>query len=65
MWRINAEFETGIIGGNEVEVVRGLKAGERIVTSGAYAMEDGTKVAIVSPDKSEDVKPDTNKPGGN
>lgn len=41
------EIETGIINGNEVQVVRGLKAGEEVVTNGAYAMDDGTKVRVV------------------
>jgi RND family efflux transporter MFP subunit len=59
------DIEAGIIDVNEIQVVRGLKAGERIVTSGAYAMEDGTKVAVIPPDTSESAKPGTKKPGGN
>lgn len=59
------QIETGITNGNDVQVVRGLKAGEKVVTSGAYAMEDGTKVAIVPQDNSEGTNPGTSKPGGN
>ena len=42
------EIETGVEEGTQVQVVSGLKAGEKIVTSGAYAMDDGTKVDIVA-----------------
>lgn len=59
------EIETGITDGNEVQVIRGLKAGERVVTSGAYAMDDGTKVAIVPYSGPAGVGPGVNKPGDN
>jgi HlyD family secretion protein len=38
------EVKTGIREDNEVQIVSGLKAGERIVTEGAYGLPDGTKV---------------------
>lgn len=41
------EIKTGISNAEEVQVVSGLKAGETIVTAGAYAMADGTKVSVV------------------
>ncbi|MGB7189160.1 MAG: efflux RND transporter periplasmic adaptor subunit, partial [Acidobacteriaceae bacterium] len=41
------EIQTGITDGQNVQIVSGLKAGETVVTTGAYAMADGTKVAIV------------------
>ncbi|HTV54638.1 MAG TPA: efflux RND transporter periplasmic adaptor subunit [Terriglobia bacterium] len=36
--------KTGIREGDEVEIVSGLKAGERIVSQGGYGLPDGTKV---------------------
>jgi hypothetical protein len=39
-------IELGITQDNETQVTKGLQEGERIVTSGAYAKEDGTKVKI-------------------
>ena len=58
------KIETGISDGNEVQVVRGLKVGERVVTSGAYAMDNGTKVTIVPGSDAAGVEPDAKKPGG-
>lgn len=43
------EVQTGITDGKNVQIVSGLKAGEHVVTVGAYAMQDGTKVKIVPP----------------
>ncbi len=64
------EIQTGAQEGTQVQVVSGLKAGEKVVTSGAYAMDDGTKVDIVpaggeggDEDKS-DAKAGADKPGG-
>lgn len=57
------KIETGISDGNEVQVIRGLKAGERVVTSGAYAMDNGTKVTIVPGSDAAGVEPDAKKPG--
>jgi membrane fusion protein, multidrug efflux system len=37
---------TGRRDGERVEIVRGLKAGERVVTSGQNRLQDGTQVAI-------------------
>ncbi len=49
------EIETGIINGNEVQVVRGLMAGEEVVTNGAYAMDDGTRVRVIQTNSSTDT----------
>jgi HlyD family secretion protein len=38
------DVKTGIREDDEVQIVSGLKAGERIVTEGAYGLPDGTKV---------------------
>ena len=34
-----------------VEITEGLKAGERVVTYGAYGMQDSAKVAPLTPEK--------------
>jgi len=34
----------GILDGDEVQITKGLNAGERVVTQGAYGLPDGTKV---------------------
>jgi HlyD family secretion protein len=36
--------ETGIRQGDEVQITRGLKPGEKVVTAGAYGLPDGTRV---------------------
>ncbi|HVB33146.1 MAG TPA: efflux RND transporter periplasmic adaptor subunit [Patescibacteria group bacterium] len=38
----------GIREGDEVQIVSGLRAGQQVVTTGAYSVPDGTKVQIVS-----------------
>jgi HlyD family secretion protein len=40
------EVATGIHEGDRVEIVKGLEAGEQVVTSGAYGLPDNTKVTI-------------------
>jgi multidrug efflux pump subunit AcrA (membrane-fusion protein) len=51
------EVKTGISDDGKVQIVSGLKAGETVVTNGAYAMADGTKVKI------ESGKPGADNPG--
>lgn len=60
------EIQAGVTDGNEIQVVSGLKPGEKVVTSGAYAMDDGTKVSIVAPggEGGGGDKPDAGKDGG-
>jgi multidrug efflux pump subunit AcrA (membrane-fusion protein) len=38
--------ETGIEGDRAVQIVSGLKAGEQVVTTGAYGLPDNTAVKI-------------------
>jgi HlyD family secretion protein len=38
------DVETGIHQGNEIQITRGLKAGDKVVSEGAYGLPDGTKV---------------------
>ncbi len=59
------EVQTGIVQGDDVQVVSGLKPGEKIVSVGAYAMADGTKVKVTEPGQSAEAdsqKPDAAKP---
>ncbi|HXY03538.1 MAG TPA: efflux RND transporter periplasmic adaptor subunit [Terriglobales bacterium] len=43
------EVKAGIRESDEVQIVEGLKAGERVVTSGAYGLPDNTKITIEQP----------------
>jgi HlyD family secretion protein len=43
------EVTTGIHEDGEVQILSGLEAGEQIVTTGAYGLPDGAKVAIAKP----------------
>ena len=43
------DVKTGITDDARVQIVSGLKAGETVITSGSYAMADGTKVSITPP----------------
>jgi HlyD family secretion protein len=55
-------IETGIQDDNEVQVGSGLSANDMVITTGAYAMDDGTKVKIGAADDGDD-KPSAGKPG--
>ncbi len=63
----------GITDGKDTQIVDGLEAGEQVITSGAYGMDDGTRVKVLpagakddddkpSADKPETGKPETAKP---
>lgn len=58
--------EPGISQDDKTQIVKGLQPGERVISSGAYAMDDGTKVKIgTAGDKdSDDAKPSAGKDGG-
>ena len=43
-------IETGVHDGGSVEVVRGLAAGDRVVTRGHTALVDGARVEVRNPD---------------
>lgn len=51
------EVTTGIHEGGEVQILSGLKAGEQVVTTGAYGLPDGAKVAVTKP-TSQPSEPD-------
>ena len=57
------EVKTGISDDGKVQIVSGLKAGETVVTNGAYAMADGTKVKIEN-GGSTASQPTASGPGG-
>jgi multidrug efflux pump subunit AcrA (membrane-fusion protein) len=53
------------IGGRDearVEIVDGLKVGEKVVSQGAFAVEDSAKVTKEVPVKDADEKPASAKP---
>jgi HlyD family secretion protein len=64
------EVQTGITAGDGddavVQILSGLKAGERVVSVGAYALDEGTKVKVVTAAEAgqDDDKPSASKPGG-
>jgi HlyD family secretion protein len=41
--------KTGIREDDEVQILSGLQAGQRVVTQGAYGLPDGTKVTVAEP----------------
>lgn len=57
--------ELGITQDDKTQITRGVQPGEKVVSSGAYAMEDGTKVKIgAADDKDKDeAKPSAGKEG--
>ena len=48
------EVEVGTRGDSLVQIVSGVKAGERVVTYGAYGVQDSAKVVQLAP---KPVKP--------
>jgi HlyD family secretion protein len=56
--------KTGISDGQDTQILSGLAAGDRVVTKGAYGMDDGTKVKIAATDAADDdAKPAAGKAG--
>jgi HlyD family secretion protein len=45
--------KTGVRQDDDVQIVSGLQAGQRVVTQGAYGLPDGAKVTISSPEPAE------------
>jgi HlyD family secretion protein len=43
------EVNVGIRQGDEVQIAEGLKAGDHVITSGAYGLPDNTKITIEQP----------------
>jgi HlyD family secretion protein len=58
------EVELGISQDDKTQITKGLQVGEKVISSGAYAMEDGTKVKIgAADDKADEAKPSAAKEG--
>ncbi len=59
--------KVGIRQGDQVQIVDGLKAGDRVVASGSYGLPDNTKIKVQIADKGTDdksgAKPDAGKSG--
>ena len=57
------DVKIGIKNSEDVQIVSGLKAGEQVVTEGAYGLKDNTKVKVEkpSPEGSEDKGKDKDK----
>jgi len=56
------EVKVGARTAASVEILEGLKAGERVVTSGAYGMQDSAKVVAPKPDSAKEEKGDEAPP---
>jgi HlyD family secretion protein len=56
--------KTGITDGHDTQILDGLKEGDQVVTTGAYGMDDGTKVKVVAAGAADDdeAKPSAGKP---
>jgi len=48
---VRRTVETGAGAGDDVEVTKGIAAGERVVTRGAFNLSEGVRVAVVAPKK--------------
>ncbi len=48
---VRKTVETGAGAGDDVEVTKGLSAGERVVTRGSFNLSDGDRVTVVTPKK--------------
>jgi RND family efflux transporter MFP subunit len=48
---VRKTIETGASAGDDVEVARGLSAGDRVVTRGGFNLSEGDRVAVVEPKK--------------
>jgi HlyD family secretion protein len=40
------DVETGIVSGDNIQIIKGLQEGETVVTTGAYGLPDGTQVKL-------------------
>jgi len=49
--------QTGITDGHDTQIIGGVKAGDLVVTTGAYGMDDGTKVKVTAAGADDEDKP--------
>ena len=68
LYRIDGQtFEGKLISQDDkTQITKGLQAGEQVISSGAYAMDDGTKVKVGAADDkgADEAKPSAAKDGG-
>ena len=57
------DVTVGVADGDELQIVSGVKTGEMVITTGAYGLDDGTKVKVVA-GESEDSKQDSKGEAG-
>jgi len=57
------EVKVGVRQGDQVQIVEGVQAGDRVVASGAYGLPDNTKITVEEPGGSAE-KPPAEKAGG-
>jgi HlyD family secretion protein len=57
------EVKVGVRQGDQVQIVEGVQAGERVVASGAYGLPDNTKI-VVEPPSTQAEKPSAEKAVG-
>ena len=48
------KVQTGITDGEDIQITQGLNGSETVVTNGAYALEEGTKVKIGKADEGDE-----------
>jgi HlyD family secretion protein len=49
--------KTGAHDGDRIQIIEGIHAGDRVITSGAYALPDKTKVTVETPAEPAEKKP--------
>jgi multidrug efflux pump subunit AcrA (membrane-fusion protein) len=55
--------KTGITDGHDTQILSGVKEGDQVVTTGAYGMDDGTKVKVTVAGADDDDKAGGDKAG--
>ncbi|ABF39313.1 secretion protein HlyD [Candidatus Koribacter versatilis Ellin345] len=57
------DVQIGITDGDDVQIVEGLKAGEQVITTGSFGLDDKTKVKVVAAEKASDSADDKKSEG--
>jgi HlyD family secretion protein len=55
------EVTLGISDGEDVQVLSGVTPSDTVITSGAYGLDEGTKVKVGKPDEGDEAKPAASK----
>ena len=61
--RIRQNVKVGVRQGDQVQVIEGLQAGDRIVASGAYGLPDNTKIKAENASAAPAAKPGEDQSG--